>query len=90
MDAGIEQLILDEVRQLGQRFNTLEVSQERRLTTLETHDEDTYGNGQPGWKRDHDSRLTRIESKALLISGGALALAFVSHILVDLVPKLFK
>ncbi len=76
-------LVLDEIRGCRADIADMKVEQERRLTKLEVHDTEIYGNGQPGWKTDHGDRITRLETRATLVIGGAVAVGAIFHFVVD-------
>jgi hypothetical protein len=66
MDGGLnafERRVLDDLSAIREDMS-------KRFAVLELHDRDTFGNGQPGWKKDHGRRISRLEKWVVGCSAG--------------------
>lgn len=59
-------------RQVLADLSAIREDMQRRFAVLELHDRETYGNGQPGWKKDHGRRISRLEKWVVGCSAGGM------------------
>lgn len=55
-----------------------------RLAVLEMHDHECHGNGQPGWKKEHGRRISRLEKWVAGCSGGGVAVGWLLKLVTEL------
>ena len=71
MPPDIATVILDELRALRSAVDELAAETKQRLATLEAHDHDINGNGQPGRMKSAENRITVLEHWRLYVLGVA-------------------
>lgn len=81
MPPDISSLILDEVRALRATVDDLAADTKQRLATLEAHDHDVYGNGQPGRMSRAESRLAGLERWQSYVIGISVVITTVGGLL---------
>jgi hypothetical protein len=69
MAQDILPIILDELRSLRSAVDELAADTKQRLATLEAHDHDLIGNGQPGRMKTAENRLASLEHRWYYVLG---------------------
>jgi len=77
-----EQIILDELRALRTTVEQFHSDMRERVATLEAHDRDLYGNGQPGRVAETESRLSNLEKLWARVLGGAAVVSVLVSLLI--------
>lgn len=60
---SFEQQVIDRLERLEQHITSMREDNARRFAELELHDRECYGNGQPGWKAQHERRINQLLSE---------------------------
>jgi hypothetical protein len=72
----INEMILVELRELTSVVNELAADSKQRITHLETKIKPLFDNGQPGWCRLTDTRITSLEHWRIYLLGATAVIAF--------------
>lgn len=80
----ISAIILEELRALRATVDELAADTKERLATLEAHDHDINGNGQPGRMRAVENRIAALEHWRFYVFGFAAAVSAVVGIVLRL------
>jgi protein-disulfide isomerase-like protein with CxxC motif len=82
-----ERQMLDGQTAIRAAIAAIQVDMEKRLSALEVHDRECYGNGQPGWRERHAAKISRLEKWTALCAGGGMMLGFLVKMGVELLHK---